>query len=319
MNPMPKSDLPLVSIVILYYKRRETIEESVDSVLTQDYPNVELIVVDNHSDDDIKATIDRRGDKVKFIELPENIGACAGRNVGLRAARGSIVVFLEDDVKLLSPFEITKITKVFETHPDIHVLALQVCDPDTGKLRLREWCHPRYWKEYSEAEFETSWFGEGASAFRRESLDVCGGYYEPLFYGAEGDDLVVRLFNRGYRILHVPQVRVGHRASDRGRSSYRQYYYFTRNYLWIAYKDFPYIAGIRYLLPKLAMMAFFALRAKALGAFFRGAWDGIKGLKRIHSNRTPATSSTLKYLAELERWRPNLFVRLSRHREAPQI
>src|ERR1700741_4665160 len=109
MNQIPKSDQHLVSVVILYYKRRETIEESVDSVLAQDYPNVELILVDNHSDDDIKTAIDRRGGKVKFVELPENIGACAGRNVGLRAARGSVVVFLEDDVKLLSPFEITKI------------------------------------------------------------------------------------------------------------------------------------------------------------------------------------------------------------------
>ncbi|MGA7635838.1 MAG: glycosyltransferase family A protein, partial [Candidatus Acidiferrales bacterium] len=84
MNRVPNSDLLWVSVVILYYKRRETIEESVDSVRAQDYPNVELIVVDNHSDDDIKTAIDRRGGQVKFIELPENIGACAGRNAGLR-------------------------------------------------------------------------------------------------------------------------------------------------------------------------------------------------------------------------------------------
>ena len=156
-------------------------------------------------------------------------------------------------------------------------------------------------------------------AFRKGALDACGGYYEPLFYGAEGDDLVVRLFNRGYRILHAPQVRIGHRASDTGRSSYRQIYYFTRNYFWTAYKDFPIHAGIRYLLPKLAMMGFFAMRTRAFSAFFRGVWDGIKGLKMIRSDRTPATPSTRRYLADLEKWRPNLLVRLSRHREAPQI
>ncbi|MGC1105066.1 MAG: glycosyltransferase family 2 protein [Candidatus Acidiferrales bacterium] len=318
-NRKLNADQPLVSVVILYYKRRETIEESVNSVLTQDYPNIELIVVDNHSEDDVQAVIEQRGARVKLIQLAENIGACGGRNAGLRASHGEIVVFLEDDVKLLSSFEISKMMNMFDTHPNIHVLAFQVCDPDTGKLRLREWCHPRNWKEHSESEFETTWFGEGASAFRREALDACGGYYEPLFYGAEGDDLVVRLFNHGFHILHAPQVRVGHRASETGRSSYRQYYYFTRNYFWMAYKDFPFFAGIRYLIPKIGMMGLFALRSGAFKTFLRGAWDGIAGLKKIRADRTPANRLALEYLRQLEKWRPNVFVRLSRHREAPQI
>jgi GT2 family glycosyltransferase len=318
-NSNPNANHPLVSVVILYYQRRETIEESIDSVLAQDYPNVELIVVDNHSEDDVKTVIDQRQKKIQLVQLSKNLGACGGRNAGLRASHGDVLVFLEDDVKFLSPFEITKITKIFDTHPEFHVLALQVCDPDTGKLRLREWCHPRYWRDHSESEFETSWFGEGACAFRRKALDVCGGYYEPLFYGAEGDDLVVRLFNHAFRILHTPQVRVGHRASEKGRSSYRQYRYFTRNYFWIAYKDFPLFAGIRYLVPKIGMMGFFALRSGAFKAFLQGFWDGIKGLRKIRADRTPASDATLNYLRELEKWRPNLFIRLSRHREAPQI
>ena len=315
----PNSDRPLVSVVVLYYKRRETIEESVDSVLGQDYPNIDLIVVDNHSGDDIKTVIDKRGDSVRLIQLSENVGACGGRNAGFCASRGEIVVFLEDDVKFLTAFEISKMMNLFDMRPGIHVLAFQVCDPDTGKLRLREWCHPRSWKEHSESEFETTWFGEVSSAFRRDALDACGCYYEPLFYGAEGDDLVIRLFNRGFRILHAPQVRVGHRASERGRTAYRQYYYFTRNYFWMAYKDFPFFAGLRYLIPKIGMMGLFALRTGAFTAFLRGAWDGFTGLRKIHPDRTPANPSALGYLRELEKWRPNVFVRLSRHREAPQI
>lgn len=309
---------PLVTVIILYYKRRETIVESVDSVLNQNYKNIEVIVVDNHSEDDARELIaSRQG--VQFLELPENVGACGGRNAGLRASHGEIVVFLEDDVKFLSEYEISKIVRAFEEHPGIHVLAFQVCDPDSGDLRLREWCHPRYWKEHAESEFETTWFGEGACAFRREALEACGGYYEPLFYGAEGDDLVIQLFNRGFRILHSPQVRVGHRASANGRSSFRQYYYFTRNYVWIAYKDFPLIPRIGYLVPKLGMMGLFAARTGALIAYWRGVRDGISGLGRIRKDRTLATGAALRYMRELEKWRPNVFVRLARHREAPQI
>jgi len=310
---------PLISVVILYYKRRETIEESLDSVIQQDYSNREIIVVDNHSEDDLASAVAARAAEVRLIALPQNVGACAGRNAGIRAARGEIIVVLEDDVKLLSPFELSRMLRVFEERPDYHVLAFQICDPDTGQLRLREWCHPRHWKEFAESEFETLWFGEGASAFRREVFDVCGLYYEPFFYGAEGDDLVIRLLNGGYRILHAPQVRVGHRASEKGRSSHRQYYFYTRNYVWTAYKDYHLWEGIGYLIPKLLMMLYFALRSGSLGSFSRGLWDGVRGLPRVRKDRTPASAATIQHLAQLEKSRPNLWIRLARHKTAPQL
>lgn len=315
-NPI---DAPLVSVIILYYKRTETIREVLDSVQRQDYLNREVIVIDNHSQDNLKQVVDSQYPQCRLLELPTNVGACAGRNVGIRHAQGEFLVFLEDDVSLSSPFELSKIIAAFQSHPDVHVLALKICDPDTGRLRLREWCHPRYWKESSELEFDTWWFGEGASAFRRIVFDRCGDYYEPLFYGAEGDDLVIRLFNCGFRILYAPQIRVGHRASDSGRTSERQYYYFTRNYFWIAYKDFHFVAAIRYLFPKLFMMTYFTCRTAAYVPFLRGIRDGIRGLRAIRQHRTPAQPATVRHLRLLGKYRPGLFVRLARHKVAPQL
>ena len=207
----------------------------------------------------------------------------------------------------------------FEVHPKIHVLAFKVCDPDTGELRLREWCHARYWKESSEKEFETNWFGEGASAFRREVFETCGLYYEPLFYGAESHDLIIRLMNRGFKILYTPDVRVGHRAAQEGRSLERQLFYFTRNYFWLAYKNHYFANGLRFLLPKILMMFYFALRTRNFFPFFRGILHGVKGLGQIHADRTPASGPTETYYAELEMYRPGLLVRLARHRKQPQI
>ena len=316
---MATETLPLVSVVIVYYKRRDTIKETLDSVLSQDYTNREVIIVDNHSEDDIKEVVKERGGDIRLVELPENLGPCGGRNAGIRAARGEFVVFLEDDASYLSPFELTKMMRVWETHPRAHVLAFKICDPDTGELRLREWCHPRYWREFSEREFETNYFGEGAVAFRRDVFLRSGVYFEPFFIGVEGDDLTIRLLNQGFRILYAPQIRVGHRASSNGRSSGRQYYYYTRNYIWTAYKDFGFWDGIKYLVPNLSMMAFFAARTRNYRLFLRGIRDGICGLKAIRPHRTPATRDTMGYLAELEKWRPGLRTRLARHRKAPQI
>lgn len=316
---MANSPTPKVSVIIVYYKRSDTIRETLDSALCQDYTDREIIIVDNHSEDNLKEILRECGADIRLIELPENLGPCGARNAGIRNALGEYIVFLEDDASYSSPFELSRMMGVWETHPQVQVLAFKICDPDTGALRQREWSHPRYWKDFSDQEFETNYFGEGAVAFRREVFATSGAYFEPFFIGVECDDLVIRLLNAGFRILYTPEVRVGHRASAKGRSANRQYYFYTRNYIWTAYKDFKFLAGLRYLMPKLLMMASFALRTGNTRLFVRGIRDGFGGLKAIHPHRTPATRETIRYLAGLEKWRPGLVKRLARHREAPQI
>lgn len=317
--PEPNNDMPLISVIILYYKRREHIEETVRSVMQQQYTRKEVIVVDNHSEDDLRQALVQFGPAIKLLQLPENRGATGGRNAGILEAQGEILLFLDDDMSLKSTSDLDKVVKKFQCRADIQVLAFQVCDPDNGELRLREWCHPRDWKAFSENEFETHWFCEGASAFRREVFTKCGLYYEPLFYGPEGHDLAVRVLDAGFRILYCPEIKAGHRAAREGRSSNRQYFFFTRDFIWMAYKDYSFVPGIRFVFPKLLMMLYFAIRSGAYVPFIKGLWQGILGLHKIHKDRTPISKQTLAYWDQLEQCRPGLLTRLSRHRVEPQI
>jgi GT2 family glycosyltransferase len=311
---------PLVSIVILYYKRREIIEQTLESALRQDYANREILLIDNNSEDDVKDIVDRLDAGIQLIQLPENMGACGGRNVGIRAAKGNILIFIDDDVTFDSTREVSAVVDTFERKPAIHVLAFQIWDPRTGKARIREWCHTRPLSKYVNQEFETSWYGEGMSAFRREVFDRCGLYYEPLFYGAEGHDMSLRLMDQGFRMLYTPGIRVNHWASENGgRSFARQNYYYTRVFIWMAYKDYPVWAGIQFAIPKVLMMAYFSWRTRTYAAFFRGVWDGVRGLPAIQADRTPVSRDTLRCIAEHERWRPSIWERLARHRVEPQI
>ncbi len=312
-------ETPLVSVIILTYKRHQAFELALDSVLQQEYPNREIIVVDNHSEEDIESLVRNRDASIKLIQLPTNRGSCGGRNAGIREARGDILITLDNDVNFSTPFELTKIVKTFKQRPDIHVLAFQLCDMETGGLRVREWCHPRSWKEFGQSEFETHYFVEGAAAYRREVFEASGLYYDPLFIGVEGYDLAIRFLDHGFRILYAPQIRVRHLMSAETRTPDRAYYFYTRNYIWIAYKDYRFLDGIRFLLPKLAMMGYFAVRERRLGAFFRGLKDGVAGLGRVRPDRTPISKSTVRYLAELEKWRPGVLFRLARHKLRPQL
>lgn len=309
----------LVSVIIPYYRRGEVFDRGLDTVLAQDYDNKEIIVVDDHSQDDVKQRILARSAKIKLIELEENGGACAARNAGARAASGDVLVILDDDAGFLSSSEITKLANIFNRRPDTHVIAFQVCDPRTGELCLRDWCHPRYWKDFSETEFETDHFGEGASAFRREVFEKTGGYYERLFYGAEGLDMELRVMDQGFKILYTPEIRVWHQVSSQSRTNHRQYYYFTRNFVWMAYKDYPVWAGARFLSFKLAMMLYLTVRVGCYGSFLRGLWDGVAGLPRIHQDRRPISRHTMRRWQNFEKERPGILVRLARHKKAPQL
>ena len=308
-----------ISVIIPYYKRGEVFERGLDTVLGQEYANKEVIVVDNHSEDDVKQRIMARNAGIKLIELPENGGACKARNAGVQASTGDILVLLDDDAGFLSNVELGKLARIFDQRLDVHVVAFQVCDPITGELCLRDWCHPRYWKDFSQTEFETDHFGEGASAFRRDVFEKTGGYYEPLFYGAEGLDMELRVMDQGYKILYTPKVRVWHGVSGKARTNDRQYYYFTRNYIWMAYKDYPFWPGARFLTFKLAMMLYLAIRSRSYSSFIRGIWDGFGGLGRIKQDRRPINRNAMSRWLDLERGRPGLFTRLARHRARPQL
>jgi len=314
---LPES--PRISIVILNYKRLSALQQSIESTLLQTYANREIIVVDNHSEEDVAGLVNGLDPAIKLIELPDNRGTCGGRNAGIREAQGEIVITLDNDVHFASPFELAKVVAKLVERPDIHVLAFQMCEAGSGEIRVREWCHARHWKEFGQTEFDTFYFVEGACAMRREVFEQAGTYYDPLFIGCEGHDLAMRILDHGFRILYSPNIRVLHLMSAETRTSDRPYYFYTRNYVWIAAKDYRVLPGLVFLLPKLAMMFYFSLRTKKVRAYFRGLWHGLKGLPQVWADRTPVARRTLRYLAELERWRPNLMLRLARHRAQPQI
>lgn len=86
----------LVSVVIPAYNCAKYVAESIQSALDQDYPDKEIIVVNDGSTDDTLEVVRQFGDAVRIIDQP-NSGPPAARNAGLRAVRGDYVAFLDGD------------------------------------------------------------------------------------------------------------------------------------------------------------------------------------------------------------------------------
>ena len=99
--------MPLVTTIIPTYKRSTMVRAAVETVLTQDYPHLDVIVVDDNTDpeeqhktraalDDLIAT-----GRVVLIPNARSKGACGARNTGIDAARGELIAFLDDDDRWL--------------------------------------------------------------------------------------------------------------------------------------------------------------------------------------------------------------------------
>ena len=89
----------LVSITLLNWNGRDFLDNCLDSVLAQTYPNIELIVVDNASTDGSVAWLEEHfGSKITLIVNSANIGFSRGMNVGMKAASGRYIMPLNFDV-----------------------------------------------------------------------------------------------------------------------------------------------------------------------------------------------------------------------------
>jgi hypothetical protein len=90
------SSKPLVSVIIPTYNRGWALQEAIDSVLTQDYKDFELIVVDDGSTDNTRDILDSYGPNLVVLRQV-NKGVSAARNRGIAAADGQLVAFLDSD------------------------------------------------------------------------------------------------------------------------------------------------------------------------------------------------------------------------------
>jgi len=98
----------LVTAIITAFNEENDIGRCVDSLLNQDFDNMEILVVDDGSGDRtpniVESYIQSNPDKVRLIRLPRNLGLGNARNIGALSANGEILVFLDADIAFSAGF-----------------------------------------------------------------------------------------------------------------------------------------------------------------------------------------------------------------------
>ena len=105
-----------LSVIVPFYNRSEVIELCLQSLLASEYPNFEVIAVDDGSTDDAAALV--RKYPVRLVQLPRNLGAGCSRNEGAKVADGDVLVFVDSDV-VVTANVLGLVAADFETRPQI--------------------------------------------------------------------------------------------------------------------------------------------------------------------------------------------------------
>lgn len=237
----PESDpevWPPISVIIATHNRLSTLSVCMRSLIALDYPNYEIIVVDNAPRDEQTADFmrDNYGSHANVRYVRENVpGLATAHNAGLPAASHELLVFTDDDVVVDSQW-LKAYARAFAAGENVGCVTGMIfpIEMETRAQMLIEQ-YGGFNKGYSRRFFDlgpnrpdnplypyaAGSFGSGANmAFTKEAIKTIGGFDDALGAGSKGvggDDLAsfFDVVSAGYQLVYEPAAIVHHRHHDR--------------------------------------------------------------------------------------------------------
>ncbi len=199
--------MPTVSVVIPCYNHGKYVDEAVTSVLKQTYQDVEMVIVDDGSDDPETA------DKLSAYSRPNttvirvpNGGLARARNVGIKAASGAYILPLDADDRIGSTY-VEKAVAILNTRPDVSIV---YCEAEFFGMKTGKWELPLYSLERMLAcnvVFATAFF-------RKSQWQAVGGYNPNMSRSFEDWDFWLSLIELGGGVYRIPETLFFYRMKE---------------------------------------------------------------------------------------------------------
>ena len=294
--------LPLVSFVIVTWNRKDDIMETIKSIHAQSYQNYEIVVVDNASTDGTVEVLAEDHPEVKTVALDWNSGPTTGRNIGVDNSAGEITFFIDSDASI-GQDTVARIVQKFMDIPDLGGIACKVVNAYTKELdNTAGWIFSQNVIDRQNIEFYSYSFSECGCAFRKKVFNDAGQFWDKLFFGREGEELSIRIWDSGYKILYSPKSIVYHRVSPSKRIDGGDREYFNlRNCLYIYFVRYPWWMLLRILPLKVGISLLRGIRHNELREVLRAVRDFIKQIPYLWTQRAPIAPATATIYMELQR------------------
>ena len=197
---------PRVSIVTPSFNQAEFIAETIDTVLSQDYPHIEYHVVDGGSTDGTLDILRGFGDRLEWISEPDH-GQSDAINKGWRRTTGEIIAWLNAD-DLYRPGAVSKVVAFLASHPDVDMVYGD-CDYLDAEGNVGERYHARPADGVDLLCSPVTIVPQPATFLRRRVLDSVG-YLDETLHNTLDLDYWVRVAAR-HRIAYLPECLAGFR------------------------------------------------------------------------------------------------------------
>lgn len=228
-----------LSIIIVSYNTKELVQSllsSLDKYLSKALSS-EVIIVDNASEDGTKealSTFSSRNFRIETIYNVENLGFSKANNIGIKYAKGNVLLFLNPDTKF-QEVGIEKIVRYLETHPKVGAATARLVLPNGV---IDDACHrgfPTPWnafchfsglsKLFPKVKLFTGYSLSWMDFTKMHEIDACAGAFmlvrrtageeigwwdEDFFFYGEDLDFCFRLKEKGWKIIYIPTFTVKH-------------------------------------------------------------------------------------------------------------
>lgn len=190
---------PLISAVVTTHNRLKLLPRALDSVAAQTYPNLELVVVDDGSDEDAGFIVEQYKQRmpVRFIRNSKPLGACRARNIGIEAAKGDYIAGLDDD----DEWHPERIEKLFAAGTDEYSFITSDVQMVFPQKRLP-------WRKKKIISLDDMLYSNAVGnqgLIKKERLLKAGGFDESL-KAAQDYDLWLRLCEKFGPVKNVQQI-----------------------------------------------------------------------------------------------------------------
>lgn len=208
-----------VSIITSCFNREATIGQAIESVLNQDYPDIEYIIIDGASTDKSLEIIQKYKDNVTKIVSEPDKGMYEALNKGIRLASGDIIGLVHSDDFLYAPNTISKIVTTFQkTNADFIYGNGLFVDPEKTDKVIRNWESGKY----SKWKVKHGWLPLHPTCYIKKScIDKLGLYDESYKIAADSDFLVRYLYEANLKVYYlneyIVRMRMGGLSTDKKR------------------------------------------------------------------------------------------------------
>ncbi|MCB0210940.1 MAG: glycosyltransferase family 2 protein [Anaerolineae bacterium] len=295
-----------VSVLVGSRNRPDVLRRCVATALNQDYSDLQILVLDDHSDryrlDEI-IQAEFHDPRLRCFRSEQPLGVAGGRNFLMQQASGDIFCVIDDDACFAQTDAVSRLVETFDAHSRVGILAFKIINHVNNKTDLRLPFNRRQRRKnpriMTQAGLVSYFVGTG-HAIRRCVIERCGSYRADLMYGEEELDLSYQAIEQGFEILYVPEIAVLHYPQPSvvtRQKGYRhqELYYHVRNRFFLAYKYLPARYIPSYLSVWLITYGFSAAKSAALGEYCGGIAAGFKLLRQL--KRTPLSRQAIAYLA----------------------